>query len=190
VAKGLKENPGIKKPIKLMFMDEMRFGLISNYRRSWSKVGKRTVIANQQEYSNRYLYSAIDPITGDNFHIIGFNDVNAAITKTFLNALRKKYSEFHILMVWDNAPFHRKKELHEIDGLTPVYLPSYSPELNPVERFYGEIRKITANRLFKDIQIQEAIIDKEVATWMNDNDRTKKLCSYEWIIQQWNNGSF
>ena len=91
MAKRLKENPDVKKPIKLMFMDEMRFGLISNYRRSWSKVGKRTVIDNQQEYSNRYLYSAIDPITGDNFHIIGFNDVNAAITKTFLNTLRKKY---------------------------------------------------------------------------------------------------
>jgi hypothetical protein len=43
------------KPIKLFFVDEMRFGLISNYRRSWSKVGKRTVVANQQEYINRYL---------------------------------------------------------------------------------------------------------------------------------------
>ena len=47
------EDLKVDKPIKLMFMDEMRFGLISNYRRSWSKIGKRTVIANQQEYSNR-----------------------------------------------------------------------------------------------------------------------------------------
>ncbi|OHD95282.1 MAG: hypothetical protein A2019_02720 [Sulfurimonas sp. GWF2_37_8] len=162
----------------------MRFGLISNYRRSWSLIGKRTVIANQQEYANRYLYSAIDPINGDNFHIIGFNDVNAAITKVFLEALVKKYKNYHILTVWDNAPFHRKKELHEIDGLTPVYLPSYSPELNPVERFYGEIRKSTANRLFKNIEIQESIIDAEVARWMADKDRTKKLCGYEWIVEQ------
>ena len=73
----LNNNPLIVKPIKYIFMDEMRFGLISNYRRSWSKIGKRTVIANQQEFSNRYLYSAIDPITGDNFHILGFPDVNA-----------------------------------------------------------------------------------------------------------------
>jgi len=68
-------------------MNEMRFGLISNYRRNWSKIGDRTVIANQQEFVNRYLYSAIDPITGDNFHLLGFNDVNAAITKKFLEAL-------------------------------------------------------------------------------------------------------
>ena len=170
--------------MKLMFMDEMRFGLISNYRRSWSKVGKRTVIANQQEYANRYLYSAIDPITGDNFHILGFPDVNAGITKIFLEALVEEYKDYHIVMVWDNAPFHRKKELHQIDGLTPVFLPSYSPELNPVEHFYGEVRKSTANRLFKDIDIQKNIIEDEVVTWMADTKKTKKLCGYEWISEQ------
>jgi len=167
-----------------MFMDEMRFGLISNYRRSWSLIGKRTVIANQQEFINRYLYSAIDPITGDNFHLLGFNDVNAAITKKFLEALMEEYPEYHILLVWDNAPFHRKKELHEMEGLTPMFLPSYSPELNPVERFYGEIRKSTANRLFQDIDVQKNIIEDEVVKWMNDMEKTKKLCGYEWIIQQ------
>ncbi len=174
----LRENTLITKPIKLMFMDEMRFGLISNYRRSWSKIAKRTVIANQQEYSNKYLYSAIDPITGDNFHILGFPDVNASITKIFLEALVEEYKDYHLVMIWDNAPFHRKKELHQIDSLTPVFLPSYSPELNPVERFYGEVRKSTANRLFKDIEIQEKIIEDEVVIWMADKDKTRQLCGY------------
>ena len=80
-------------------MDEMRFGLISNYRRSWSKVGKRTVIANQQEYSNRYLYSAIDPIKGDNFHLIGFSYINSLTTKIFLEELKKRYSNYHLIVI-------------------------------------------------------------------------------------------
>jgi len=174
----------VVKPIKVMFMDEMRFGLISNYRRSWSLIGKRTVIANQQEFINRYLYSAIDPITGDNFHLLGFNDVNAAITKTFLDALLEQYRNYHILLIWDNAPFHRKKELQEIEHLTPMFLPSYSPELNPVERFYGEVRKSTANRLFKDIDTQKNIIEEEVVKWMKDTQKIQNLCGYEWIIEQ------
>ena len=73
----------IKKLIKMFFIDEMRYGLISNYRRSWSKVGERS-IDNQQEYSNRYLYSAIDPINGDNFHMYSVSDVNTLVTKTLL----------------------------------------------------------------------------------------------------------
>ena len=98
--------------------------------------------------------------------------------------LVEKYKDNHIVMIWDNAPFHRKKELHEIEGLTPILLPSYSPELNPVERFYGEVRKSTANRLFKDIEIQKDIIEDEVVTWMADKQKTQKLCGYEWIIEQ------
>jgi len=58
----------------------MRHGLIFNYRRSWSKVGERTIIDNQQEYVNRYLYSAIDHITGDNTN----PENNTYIIKHFL----------------------------------------------------------------------------------------------------------
>lgn len=173
------------KPLKLFFMDEMRFGLISNYRRSWSKVGERTVMANQQEYQNRYLYSAIDPITGDNFNLIGFTDANSLSTKLFFDALKKEYKNHHLVVIWDNAPFHKKRELHTMVDLTPIFLPSYSPELNPVERFYGEIRKSTANRIFQSIDLQESIISKEVALWMSDSQRTKKLCGYSWILEQW-----
>jgi len=93
----------------------MRYGLISNYRRSWSKVGERTIIDNQQEYVNRYLYSAIDPINGNNFHMIGFSDINTFSTN--------------------------------------------SPELIPVERFFQEIRKVTANMIFENINIQERLIE-------------------------------
>jgi len=33
---------------------------------------------------------------------------------SFLEKLTDEYKDFHIILVWDNAPFHRKKELHEI----------------------------------------------------------------------------
>jgi hypothetical protein len=84
----------------MFFIDEMRYGLISNYRRSWSKVGKRTIIDNQQEYSNRYLYSAIDPINGDNFHMYSVSDVNTLATKTFLDEIKEFYKEYHLIIVW------------------------------------------------------------------------------------------
>lgn len=34
--------------------------------------------------------------------------------------------------------------------MTVIFLPSYSPQLNPVERFFGEMRKFTANKIFRD----------------------------------------
>ena len=159
---------------------------MSNYKRSWSKVGERTIIDNQQEYANRYLYSAIDPITGDNFHIFGFKDVNTLNTKIFLKELKKFYEDYYLIIVWDNAGFHRSKRL-ENEDLSIIFLPSYSPQLNPVERFFQEIRKVTANQIFENIEVQENLIEKALVDWMKNKEKVQNLCSYDWIIEGWNN---
>ena len=175
-----------KKPIKLFFMDEMRYGLMSNYRRSWSKIGERTIIDNQQEYSNRYLYTAIDPINGDNFHIYKISDVNRLATNKFLEELKKEYKDYHLIIVWDNAAFHRSKKFQEDEDLTIIFLPSYSPQLNPVERFFQEMRKVTANRIFENIAIQEELLEKALSDWMLNTTQTKQLCGYDYIVKSWN----
>ena len=158
---------------------------MSNYRRSWSKIGERTIIDNQQEFVNRYLYSAIDPINGDNFHIYGFNDVNTLNINVFLKELQKFYNDYHLIIVWDNASFHKSKKLVNQD-LSIKFLPSYSPELNPVERFFQEMRKVTANRIFENIEIQENLINEALEDYMKNRESIKQLCGYDWIIDSWN----
>ena len=63
-------------------------------------------------------------------------------------------------------------------------LPSYGQKLNPVERFFGEMRKVTANRTFKDILEIENPLDDEVVLWMADKKRMKKLTCWDWIEKQ------
>lgn len=163
----------------------MRFGLISNYRRSWSKVGYRAILPNQMQYSNSYIYSAIDPIDGNNFHIIGWNDVSTAYTDKFIEALKEHYLDNHLLIVWDNAPFHKPKLLQQHKDVTILFLPPYSPVLNPAERYFEELRKVTANKVFESIDEQKQLLDDESAKWIKDKERMKKLAGYEWIIKQW-----
>jgi len=162
----------------------MRFGLMTNEKRSWNKIGERTRLPNQMEYSNRYLYSAISPMDGESFHIIGFGSADSATTDIFLNALQEHYPDTHNIVIWDNAPFHKPEILHNKDNLTILPLPSYGQELNPVERFFGEMRKATANRIYKDITIIEKVLDDEVALWMADKERMKKLTCWDWIEEQ------
>ena len=173
----------------MFFQDEMRYGLISNYRRSWSKKGKRTELKNQIEYSNRYLYTAINPISGKSFHLINLADANGLNTKVFLEKMKEDVFKNnkrvkHILCIWDNAPFHKLKILRSIEGITILNLPAYSPQLNPVERFFGEMRKATANQIFENIDIQEKEIEKKVIAYSNDGERVKQLCGYDWIKRQ------
>jgi len=72
----------------------------------------------------------------------------------------------------------------EIPGLIVLFLPPYSPELNPAERFFEEMRKATANRIFKSIAEQEEAIEKKLNTLADDTEAMKQLPGYEWIARQ------
>lgn len=182
---GLKNQNIDPSNIEVFFQDEMRYGLISNYRRSWSEIGKRTELKNQQAFTNRYLYSSVAPRTGKSFHLLSFGDMNGLTMKTYLEELKKTFPEKHIILVWDNAPSHKLKSFEKIQNLTIVRLPSYSPQLNPAERFFGEVRKGTANQIFETIDAQERAITEKIVEYADDTNKMKTLTGYEWIREQW-----
>lgn len=173
-----------KKPFELFFSDEMRYGLISNFRRSWSKVGKRTIIDSQHAFENRYLFSAVAPLSGESFHLSGIDGFDTEAAHTFLLELKKQHQDKTVIVVWDNAPCHRPKIHREIGGLIVLFLPPYSPELNPTERFFEELRKSTANQIFKTIEEQEKAIETKLNGLANDLEAMKQLTGYQWIVEQ------
>ena len=162
----------------------MRYGLISNFRRSWSKVGERTIIDSQQSFDNRYLFSAVSPLSGESFHLTSIDGFDSDAAHVFLRELKKQYADIPVVLVWDNAPCHRIKIHREIPGMIVLFLPPYSPELNPAERFFGEVRKSTANRLFSTIEEQEEVIGNFVKTLSEDTEKMKRLLGYDWIQKQ------
>lgn len=162
----------------------MRYGLISNFRRSWSKVGERTVIDHQQSFDNRYLFSAVSPLSGESFHLSGIDGFDSEAAYVFLTELKKQHLSQTVIVVWDNAPCHRPKVHREIPGLIILFLPPYAPELNPTERFFEELRKATANQIFKTIAEQEVVIEERLRTLAADTAGMKQLLGYEWILKQ------
>lgn len=173
------------RAFELYFGDEMRYGLISNFRRSWSRVGERAVIDSQQSFENRYLFSAVAPLSGDSFHLSSIDGFDSAAAHTFLMELKKQHPDKMVVLVWDNAPCHRPKVHREIPGLIVLFLPPYSPELNPVERFFEELRKATADRIFKTIEEQETVIEERLRTLTDDVAGMRRLIGYAWIKRQW-----
>ena len=172
------------EPYTLYFADEMRYGLISNFRRSWSKIGERTVIDNQQSFDNRYLFSAVSPVSGESFHLTSIDGFDSDAAYVFLTELKKQHLTETVIVVWDNAPCHRPLTHREIDGLIVLFLPPYSPELNPTERFFEELRKSTANQIFTTIADQEVIIEQKLNELCDDRVAMKQLLGYEWILRQ------
>lgn len=160
----------------------MRYGMMSNFRRSWSKIGERSTLLQKQGFINGYLFTAIAPLTGDSFHLLGFDDMNTQAEYLFLTELKKKHPHEHVVVVIDNAPCHRPKILHSIEGLMIIYLPPYSPELNPPERFFEEVRRSTANEIFDTLEAIEARITNTINEWTKG--KLQQLCCYDWIKEQ------
>ena len=156
--------------------------MMSNFRRSWSVVGTRAVLPQKQAFLNSYLFTAINPITGDSFHLIGFDEMSTQTEYIFLMELKKKHPLEHIVVVIDNAPCHKPKILHTIEGLTLIKLPPYSPELNPVERFFEEVRRSTCNQVFSTLEVLEDTITTAVNSW--SKEMLQQLCCYDWIERQ------
>lgn len=172
------------KSIILYFLDEMRYGLMTNVRRSWSRVGERAVLRHQQAFANRYLFSAVAPLIGKSFHLMGIDEMDTEAEVVFLRELKKQHPNENVVLVWDNAPCHRSKRLREIPGLAIIQLPSYSPKLNPTERFFEEIRRSTANVVFEEISGIETQITTAVNSWSENLEAMKQLLGYGWIKEQ------
>ncbi len=61
--------------------------------------------------------------------------------QVFLDVLARKFARQDILLVLDGAPNHRCGDLAVPDNIMLLYLPPYSPELNPKENLWDEIRE-------------------------------------------------
>ncbi len=177
-------HPHLQKKYVLYFQDEMRYGLLSNVRRSWSKVGERAVLPHQHAFENRYLFSAVNPLSGESFHLMGIDGMDSIAMNVFLTELKRQHPNEHVFVVVDNAPCHKPKWVRDIEGLTVIFLPPYSPELNPTERYFEEMRRSTANRVFETLEDIEEVIEMEIKRWSDDTKAMKQLLGYGWIVEQ------
>lgn len=85
-----------------------------------------------------------------------------------------------IILVIDGAGFHQEKNLTVPKGIELVYLPAYSPELQPAERLWPLTDEAVANRCFTDLdQLEEKLISRcqklEVM-----KEEIKNQCLFHW----------
>ena len=115
-----------------MFTDEARFGRMNRIRPCWAPIGTRPAVAAQLIREYIYLYGAVAPKDGTCVYLI-MPTSNTACFQVFLDVLARKFARQDILLVLDGAPNHRCGDLVVPDNVTLLYLPPYSPELNPRE---------------------------------------------------------
>ena len=142
--------------LRVMFADEARFGRMNRLRPCWAPIGTRPEVAAQLIREYIYLYGAVSPKDGTCVYLI-MPTSNTACFQAFLHMLARRFARQDILLVLDGAPNHRCGDLAVPNNITLLYLPPYSPELNPKENLWDELReKIFKNYALKSMDAVRA----------------------------------
>ena len=131
----LKVLPPTTLPIKVWWQDESRFGLHTIPRRRLTLTGVKPVGLRQHRFQALYLFGIVAPATGETYFEAALK-FNCASFQRFLDAFASDHADTFNIIVLDNSKVHRAKDLRLPPQTALLFLPPYSPELNPVERIW------------------------------------------------------
>jgi len=140
-----------------MYQDEAGFGRISKMSFCWAPQGIRPNIPSHYMLEYLYCYGAVDAQTVDSFFLI-VGGCNTEWTNEFLRQVSQAYPDDYMLLVMDNAIWHKSSILEIPNNVELAFIPPYTPEMNPIEQVWKGIRKRCCKN--KAFQTLEAVIDK------------------------------
>jgi transposase len=87
--------------------------------------------AVQSHFENFYVYGAVEPTTGDRFFLeVPYLDTTNF--QIFLNEFAHHFQDTLHIVIMDNGSCHKAKSLSPSQNIVCLFLPPYSPELNPI----------------------------------------------------------
>jgi hypothetical protein len=151
----------------------MRFGLWGQVRRRWGLRGVKIIQPLQIVFAWRYLILVVDVI-------------ECELKWTWA----ERMNQSHLLpifadwspevVIWDGAPSHHGHAIGRL-GFTRIFLPGYSPELNPPERIFEEIRREIEGQVYPALQAKQHAINQFLRRLRTDKARLRRLIGWDWI---------
>jgi transposase len=148
----------------LFFADELDIHLLPKLGYEWMLRGTQTEVMTPGTNQKHYLAGALNCVTGKLLHVVGERK-NRWLFIELLKALERacpaqKFARLYVVV--DNYRIHTAKAVQAWVGDHPrfelVFLPSYCPRANPIERAFGDVHdKCTRNH--KRQRIAELVAD-------------------------------
>jgi hypothetical protein len=172
----------VSRPLRLMFQDEARFGRISDVRHCWDKKPHRPMVRAMVTQQYTYAYGAVSPVDG-RFDSLILPWVSGECMQLFLDEMAARYPDENIVMVLDGAGWHKNQAIELAENMRTIFLPPYSPELNPQEHVWDELReKFFHNRAFDSMDALEMQLESGLKSLESNPDRMRSVAGWRWII--------
>jgi len=126
-------------------------------RAMWSPRGQQVMIPTPGQPTKHYGLGAVNYHTGETVVLTRRRKRRKEVAE-LLEALLAKHPAGTIYVAWDNADTHEDDEVEAVvrgaaGRLVLLYLPTYSPWLNPIEMLWRHFRReVTHCELFASVQ--------------------------------------
>jgi transposase len=180
----------------LLSQDEARFPMVPTLRATLGVKGHRPVVPTRDNKDLLHVFAVVNLVSAT-LHTNTLESPKGAKKQTGKSKTRRMQEAFaahlrhvgkayppqkheEVVLLIDNAPWHRGGPINEAladnPHLTFKRLPSYSPQLNPIERFWKVLRRrATHNRLFDALADLKRSLRASLSYFQTVRDRVKTL---------------
>lgn len=170
-------DPKDERPVLNMAQDEACFGRISTVRRSWAPKPIRPLVPHHIVREYVYAYAVVAPKEGKMTSLL-LPTVDTSMMNLFLQHVSRTFSKYFLVIQLDQAGWHCAKDLVIPENIRLITQPAYSPELNPVEHIWEEIReKAFYNHDFPSLEaVTDTLCDQLLQ--LEDNEQLLHSLTY------------
>ena len=167
-----------------MFQDEAGFGRINKSKYCWCFEGLRPSVPCHHIREYRYAYGSVEPLTGESFFLV-LPYCNTDCMNVYLRELSEAYPDDRIILVCDGAAWHKAGSLVIPENIGLLFIPPATPEMNPIEQIWKEIRKRGfRNEIFQTL---EDVINRLCVTICSLSCSViQSITGRDWIIKCFN----
>lgn len=174
----------VNRKVRLMFQDEAGFGRINKPKYCWCEKGVRPSVPCHHIREYRYAFGAVEPLTGDSCFLV-MPSCDTTCMNVFLQELSSQFKDDVILLCCDGAAWHKSKTLVVPENLVLFHIPPYTPEMNPIEQIWKEIRKVGfRNEIFHTLDKVVERLCKSICSLSADT--IKSITCRKWIVSTFN----
>ena len=151
-------------------------------RRIWAPRGERPSAPGHHRFEWLYVTAFVSPSTGESFWYLTDN-VSKRLFEALLALFAKEAGagpERIIILVLDNAGWHTQGGLAVPEGIRLLYLPPYTPELQPVETLWVHVDEPIVNRHFETLADLDAVVARQCIALSDDTQRVKSQAGFHW----------
>lgn len=173
--------PQDTRPVLILAQDEGRFGRIDRPRRCWAPKPLRPTVPRQVVREFVYVFAAVCARLGRLTALI-LPTANTTMMNLFLVHVAQEFADFFIIMLVDRAGWHTTPQLSVPANIRLLPQPARSPELNPAEHLWEELReKSLCNQSFQGLRPLETTLCAGLTQLGTDPQRVRALTDFPYM---------